>query len=101
MNKLQDLLEEIESCESTGCLDSIKIKELKKKYNKLDETHPKLFKKLMEDPTNKENRFRVKKMLNLYNQVLTGETSNYSASVEIGQELADQYLGHIISQNKK
>lgn len=96
MNKLYDLIEEIESAES---LDFYKIKELKKKYSKLEETHPKLFKKLMDDPNNSENRFRIKKMLKLYNKVVTGETSTHDASVIVGQELADQYLGHLMKKD--
>lgn len=90
--KFNDLIEEIELCD---VLDSQMIKELKKKYSKLQETHPKLFKKLMEDPNNKENIYRIKRMLKLYDQVISGETTNYNASVVIGQELADQYLGHL------
>jgi hypothetical protein len=90
--KFNDLIEEIELCD---VLDSQMIKELKKKYSKLQETHPKLFKKLMEDPNNKENIYRIKRMLKLYDQVISGETTNYNASVVVGQELADQYLGHL------
>lgn len=93
----KDLIEEIETFE--GSIDSKKIKELKKKYSKLEETHPKLFKKLMENPNNKENLYRIKRMLKLYNDVLLGKSTTHDASVEIGQELADQYLGHLM--NKK
>lgn len=98
MNKFNGLLDEIDSHD--GLIDHAKVKELKKKYNKLEETHPKLFKKLMENPNNKENIYRIKRMLKLYDQVLTGKTSNYDASVKIGQELADQYLGHLIKEDK-
>lgn len=102
---MQQLLELINALESLDSLDKdqalFKSNELKLQYIELNNTNPKLFKKLMDDPLNKENRERTKRMILLYSNIQSGKTTQHNASVEIGQELADQYLGHLLSNSKK
>lgn len=99
MQELLKLLSDLESIDSLEKDEALlKTHDLKLKYNNLNESNPKLFKKLMDDPLNKENREKIKRMIFLYIDVQSGKTTQHNASVEIGQELADQYLGHLMSK---
>jgi hypothetical protein len=88
---LSQFLELIDFLDTTN-LDQPSIDQIKKKYHFLELTHPKLFKKLFEDPLNKENLSRSKEMILLYEKVQNGQITQHNASVQVGQELADTFL---------
>lgn len=88
---LSQFLELINLLETTE-LDQQQIDQINKEYHDLQKTHPKLFKKIFEDPLNKENLSRSKEMILLYEKVQNGQITQHNASVQVGQELANIYL---------
>lgn len=65
----------------------------------LKDKYPKLYEKITSEPKNEENKRRVYSMLSFISKIQSGDISQHSASVEVGQELADKYLGHVLKKN--
>lgn len=80
--------------------DARVTEEITQKYIDLSKNYPKLYTKILEDPLNEENKSRVYKMVLYITQIERGQHTQHSASVQVGEELAQKYLGHLL-QNKK
>jgi predicted transcriptional regulator len=80
--------------------DARVTEEITQKYIDLSKNYPKLYTKILEDPLNEENKSRVYKMVLYITQIERGQHTQHSASVQVGEELAQKYIGDLL-HNKK